>query len=55
MKGREYCIDFISKNGVHYCTDLWWYDRVYTNDGLILFNTCYNIPLDSERALKIIE
>lgn len=54
LKGKEYIVDHVSRDGVHKTTMVWVYDRRPVNGAAFVCHGAIPVPLDSEEAKVLI-
>merc|ERR1719356_2428619 len=54
LKGKEYVVDHVSRDGVHKTVGLWVYDKRPCNGAQFVYYGTQPVPSDSEVAKKII-
>jgi len=55
LKGKEYVVDHVSRDGVHKCVMIWVYDKRPTNGAAFVYYGMVPVPADSEIAKKLIK
>lgn len=55
LKGKEYVIDHVSRDGVHKCVMVWVYDKRPTNGAAFVYYGMIPVPADSEIAKQLIK
>jgi biotin carboxylase len=55
IKGKEYIINCVSRNGVHIMTDMWVYNKLTVGDSGICYDSIRLIKTLDERCLKMVE
>merc|ERR1719356_1078206 len=54
LKGKEYVIDHVSRDGVHKTTMVWVYDKRKANGGDFVYYGMIPVPIDSKEAQEMI-
>jgi len=54
LKGKEYVIDHVSRDGVHKTTMVWVYDKRKANGGDFVYYGMIPVPVDSKEAQEMI-
>jgi len=55
LKGKEYVVDHVSRDGVHKCVMVWEYDKRPTNGAAFVYWGMVPVPADSELAKVLIK
>merc|ERR1719379_1593058 len=55
LKGKEYVVDHVSRDGVHKCVMVWVYDKRPTNGAAFVYWGMIPVPAESEIAKQLIE
>merc|ERR1711972_761754 len=55
LKGKEYVVDHVSRDGVHKCVMVWVYDRRPTNGAAFVYWGMVPVPAESEIAKMLIK
>eukprot|EP00978_Attheya_sp_CCMP212_P030294 scaffold110777_cov51-Attheya_sp.AAC.1 len=54
LKGKEYVVDHVSKDGVHKTCMVWVYDKRPVNGSAFVYFGCLPVPLDSPEAQIVV-
>merc|ERR1712048_821541 len=54
LKGKEYVVDHVSRDGVHKTTMVWVYDKRKANGGDFVYYGMLPVPIDSKEAQEMI-
>merc|ERR1712187_650553 len=54
LKGKEYVVDHVSRDGVHKTTMVWVYDKRKANGGDFVYYGMLPVPVDSKEAQELI-
>jgi len=55
LRGTEYVVDFVTRDGVHKCTFVWVYDKREANGGQFVYFGMIPVPIDDPVAQVLID